>query len=230
MINQIRNNKNKLIKLMIKIKMTKKMTKKMIKKMIIKNKKIKRKMINNKTIREPLKFTLFIVIATLVLLSSIPFFSNNQVNAATKDDEWNSPINKCKNIDKESDESSDDEKDKLDKDSKPSGVELGSDGAWLKKGTKQYEAAKKVYDTFTDELGTSGTFAVGVLGNINRESHFQVDIKEIEGGQNYAGRGYGLYQFTPAEKFLNSKEAKDGKDVDQQTKFGKIHTIFKTSR
>ena len=179
------------------------------------------------TIREPLKFTLFIVIATLVLLSSIPFFSNNQVNAATKDDEWNSPINKCKNIDKESDDSSDDEKDKSDKDSKPAGVELGSDGAWLKKGTKQYEAAKKVYDTFTDELGTSGTFAVGVLGNINRESHFQVDIKELEGGQNYAGRGYGLYQFTPAEKFLNSKEAKDGKGVDQQTKFV-WDTEFKT--
>ena len=94
-------------------------------------------------IKEPLKFTLFIVIATLVLLSSIPFFSNTQVNAATKDDEWNSPINKCKNIDKESDESSDDDKEKSDEDAgKPSGVEAGAEGAWLKKGTKSYKNAK----------------------------------------------------------------------------------------
>lgn len=173
-------------------------------------------------IKEPLKFTLFIVIATLVLLSSIPFFSNTQVNAATKDDEWNSPINKCKNIDKESDESSDDDKEKSDEDAgKPSGVEAGAEGAWLKKGTKSYKNAKILYDTYTDELGTSGAFAVGVLANVARETggSFDENIKEIEGGQNYSGRGFGLFQFTPGEKFLNSPEGKESKQLPSQVKY-----------
>ncbi|MCO4346306.1 phage tail tip lysozyme [Staphylococcus agnetis] len=85
-------------------------------------------------------------------------------------------------------------------------------GDWTKKGTKEYKNAEELYSVLVNEYGTSSAFAIGVLANVARESGFTADIKEIEGGQNYSGRGGGLFQFTPMEKYLNSKEAKQNKD------------------
>lgn len=153
------------------------------------------------------QFLLKLVIVSVLLFSLIigSLLPIKQANAmGEKDDDWiyNEDTPTC-NIEPAKEKHSSTSKE--DEGIKISGT---SSGAWLKKGTKQYKAAKGVFESFTDEYGTSGAFAAGVLANIARESDFNGAVKEKENGQNYAGRGYGYFQFTPAEKYLNSKEAK----------------------
>lgn len=94
-----------------------------------------------------------------------------------------------------------------------------SEEAWLTEGTPEYEVAKKIFEVFTQEYGTSGAFAAGVLSNVKGESNFIPDV--MEGGKR-AGMntpygdaynsampgqegGGGLFQFTGYSKFTTSK-------------------------
>lgn len=78
-------------------------------------------------------------------------------------------------------------------------------GPWTQPGTKQYQIAQIAFRILTEEYGLSGYSASGWLGNIQSESGFDPNIIEAENGQDYKGRGFGLFQFTPAEKFTGSK-------------------------
>lgn len=104
----------------------------------------------------------------------------------------------------------------------------------MTEGTEAYKVAKKVFDTFTQEFGTSGTFAAGALANVKGESGFIPDRGETYWNAPYGnytfgmdgeepdpnmgpstpsqeakyGREYfggGLFQFTKWTKYLNSK-------------------------
>lgn len=96
-----------------------------------------------------------------------------------------------------------------------SGTASVSEDAWLTEGTEQYEVAKRIFEVFTQEYGTSGAFAAGVLSNVRGESNFIPDV--LEGGHR-AGMntptgpsynsanpdqlgGGGLFQFTPYTKY-----------------------------
>lgn len=113
----------------------------------------------------------------------------------------------------------------------PSGVA----GDWLTEGTETYKVAKKIFDTFTKEYGTSGAFAAGVLANAFAESGFRPDVMEggvrvgmnTPDGPSYnsanpgAVGGGGLFQFTPYTKFSHSKwwkgrSGSDGWAVENQ--------------
>lgn len=92
--------------------------------------------------------------------------------------------------------------------------DVDATGDWLTEGTDAYEVAKEIYEFWTEEIGTSGAFAAGVLGNVRQESQFIPNVSE--GGGRYPGQfattpdagsnqnGGGLYQFTPATKYINS--------------------------
>lgn len=94
----------------------------------------------------------------------------------------------------------------------------GGDGGgdWTKEGTKEYQTAKKAFEILTQKYGLSGKAASGILGNIQAESNFKVNIVEAENGQNYSGRGYGLFQFTPGTKYLNSSHYKSGRSLEEE--------------
>lgn len=165
----------------------------------------------------------FVVIFALVIGMFVP---QNEVANAAKDEDWvYNEIDQCKDIQESHAKSGTDGK--TEKESKEDeGISTnkqarGGDN-YLIKGTEEYKLAQGIYDELTEDKGTSGAFAVGVIANIRRESEFISDIKEGDHGQNYAGRGYGLFQFTPAEKYTNSATAKKGKgpsDIKNQTAF-----------
>lgn len=100
-----------------------------------------------------------------------------------------------------------------------SGSASTAEDAWLTEGTEQYEVAKRIFEVFTQEYGTSGAFAAGTLANVRGESNFIPDV--MEGGRR-AGMntpdgpaynsakpgeegGGGLFQFTGYSKFSHSK-------------------------
>lgn len=182
-------------------------------------------MINSKSTQFIFKSLLaFMIIFSLIIGMLIP--DDNHVANAAKDEDWvYNKIDQCKDIQDSHEKSGGDGK--TEKESKSeegisaSKQSKGGDN-YLIKGTDEYKLAKGIYDELTEDKGTSGAFAVGVIANIRRESEFISDIQEKENGQNYAGRGYGLFQFTPAEKYTNSKTAKQGKgpsDIKNQTAF-----------
>src|SRR5699024_6227177 len=93
-----------------------------------------------------------------------------------------------------------------------------------------YKVAKEIYDYWTKEIGTSGAFAAGVLGNVRQESQFIPNVSE--GGGRYPSQfatspdagssqnGGGLYQFTPATKYISSPHfAASGWSVPSQSKY-----------
>lgn len=98
---------------------------------------------------------------------------------------------------------------------------------WLQEGTDANKVAQQIYDYFTQKIGTSGAFAVGVLSNVREESHFDPQISQ--GGGHFGkhdkepdsgGPGGGLYQFTPYSKYTNSKQfEKSGWEVEPQSEF-----------
>lgn len=107
-------------------------------------------------------------------------------------------------------------------DASSSGSSGGDDGApdgesggdWLKKGTKANKYAQEIYDFWTKEIGTSGAFAAGVLGNVYQESMGTFDPLIIQGGSYFphpkarvapqGGPAGGAYQFDPYEKYVKS--------------------------
>ena len=103
-------------------------------------------------------------------------------------------------------------------------------GDWLTEGTDAYKVAKEIYDYWTKEIGTSGAFAAGVLGNVRQESQFIPNVSE--GGGRYPSQfatspdagssqnGGGLYQFTPATKYISSPHfASGGWTVPPQSRY-----------
>lgn len=66
-------------------------------------------------------------------------------------------------------------------------------GSWLTPGTDQYKVAKEIFDILTEEYGVSGAFAAGVIGNVEQESGFNVEVTNSIGAK-------GLFQFLPASK------------------------------
>lgn len=82
-------------------------------------------------------------------------------------------------------------------DAKPAsnGTQPGSNasGDWLKPGTEKHAVAQQIFDILTKEYGVSGAFAAGVLGNIEQESGFNVEVTNSIGAK-------GLFQFLPASK------------------------------
>lgn len=162
--------------------------------------------------REIIKLFVYHILSLAIILSIVLPLTDVSV-FADDDDEGYVPRDKCTDEDVKKQETDDeDKKDKKKEDDKSDIGEANGDGGWLEKGTKKNKDAQKVYDVFTEDYGTSGAFAIGAMVNVQRESKFERDVKEIEGGQNYAGRGGGLFQFTPKEKFTNSKQAKKGDD------------------
>lgn len=91
-------------------------------------------------------------------------------------------------------------------------------GEWTQEGTERYKIAKTLFEVLTRDYGLSGTSAAGWLGNVQSESRFNPSVVEAENGQNYAGRGYGLYQFTPGTKYLNSQFYKKGVAVEEEVR------------
>lgn len=89
-------------------------------------------------------------------------------------------------------------------------------GNWLVEGTPENKVAQATFDVLTKDYGLSGTSAAGWMGNIQGESGFSPTATEAENGQNYSGRGYGLYQFTPGSKFINSKYYKKNASLEEE--------------
>lgn len=110
-----------------------------------------------------------------------------------------------------------------------------AEGDWLTEGTEAYKVAQRIYEIFTEEYGTSGAFAVGVLSNVKGESNFIPDVLEggvragmnTPDGESYnsanpsAVGGGGLFQFTPYTKFSHSqwwkgRSGSDGWAIENQ--------------
>lgn len=106
---------------------------------------------------------------------------------------------------------------------KASEIADASGGDWTVEGSESYKLAKELFKVLTEEYGLSGTSAAGWIGNVQAESGFNMKAVEAENGQNYSGRGYGLFQFTPGEKYLNStfykKDASMEEEVRNQVAF-----------
>lgn len=96
------------------------------------------------------------------------------------------------------------------------GDSSGANGDWTQKGTKAYEIAETTFKILTEKYGLSGKAAAGILGNIQAESDFNTSLVEAENGQNYSERGYGLFQFTPGTKYLNSPYYKKNASLKQE--------------
>ena len=89
-------------------------------------------------------------------------------------------------------------------------------GDWTVEGSQSYKIAKTLFEVLTKDFGLSGAAAAGWLGNVQAESGFNPNVTEAENGQNYAGRGYGLFQFTPGTKYLNSEFYKKGASFEEE--------------
>ena len=140
--------------------------------------------------------------------------------ASIRDLQWDA-YNKKKNSDSSGD------------DSAPPGQE-----DWLTDGTEANKTAQAIYDYLTQEIGTSGAFAAGVLANVRSESGFVKDRAEGPGMLRFGERGVamppgggpggGLYQFTPHTKYVASPYfAESGWSVEGQTQYV-WDTEFKT--
>lgn len=92
-------------------------------------------------------------------------------------------------------------------------------GPWTQPGTEQYKVAETAFRVLTEVFGLSGISASGWLGNMQAESEF--NMKMVEAVSAYitsAGQGYGLVQFTPATRYLNSKFYKEGASLEEEVK------------
>lgn len=97
------------------------------------------------------------------------------------------------------------------------GSDAVGDEDWTKKGTKQYETAKRIFDRLTKELGMSGAGASGVLGNLAQETRFNPNVT------NQSDGGYGIAQWTFGRKTKLfdwcKSNGKDPADLDAQIDF-----------
>lgn len=179
----------------------------------------------NKKYKQMLSYFIILTITSFVTISLL--IPQNIANAARDDDDWQYvEIDKCKKINEEDQQRNSSESSETSKEDEgvPSG---GAGNNWLKKGTKEYKVAEEVFNIWTDEYGASGEAASGILGNVKQESvDFYPDV--YEGGKRLGmntkppgSAGGGLYQFTPASKYSNSKfwkkDGKDGWDPVNQT-------------
>lgn len=91
----------------------------------------------------------------------------------------------------------------------------GVGGTWSKKGTTQYNNAKKVWDSLKKDMGFSGAALAGALGNMAQESGFVTAVNNSTGDG-----GHGLMQWTFGRRTeLTAFAKKMGKpedDIDLQ--------------
>lgn len=141
---------------------------------------------------------------------------NHNIAYANDDDDWNysrSLQDRCDEL--ESKLVDDDDEDNSSESLGEEGADGGVDGDWLTEGSEQYEVALEIFETLTEEYGTSGEFAAGALANVKHESgfipdraegsgelRFGMDSKEAPAG--HSGGGGGLFQFTPYSKYTES--------------------------
>ena len=155
----------------------------------------------------------------IIMSCALPSFNLNTNEAqAAKDDDWSyTNKNKCSSEEATSTENKEENSKDEKKDSK---TDVSGKGDWLDKGSEKYKVAEDIYNHLTEEYGTSGAFAAGVLANIKGESDFipdrsqgageiRIGMTTKEPKQNEGG-GAGIVQFTPYTKFTNSKYWKDG--------------------
>ena len=92
------------------------------------------------------------------------------------------------------------------------GGSTGGGGAWTQVGTEAYKNAEATFKSWT-EKGMSGAQAAGIVGNIGgaEDTGFVLNQAEIGGGT-----GGGLYQFTPASKYLNDPKSDKSWSVENQ--------------
>lgn len=100
------------------------------------------------------------------------------------------------------------------------GKKMGKHGdAWMTDGTEENESALRIYDYFTQKIGTSGAFAVAAVTNSYFETGGTMDPTISEGGGHFeknskepdhGGPGGGIFQFTPYSKYADSKFFDDG--------------------
>lgn len=169
--------------------------------------------------RNLLKDISCLLLSYIIMMSClIPTFMGNTAYAAVDDDDWSYSRNKkctseeATTTEKKEENSKDEKKDQK--------ADVSGKGDWLDKGSEKYKVAEDVYNHLTEEYGTSGAFAAGVLANIKGESDFipdrsqgpgeiRIGMTTKEPKQNEGG-GAGIVQFTPYSKFTNSKYWKDG--------------------
>lgn len=183
----------------------------------------------------------FMVILTFTLL--LPQFSPQSVSMAqTVDDDWVPVVVTEDNHPACLPDEMDNQSASEGTSSKPiSGESDDSIGDVADENSEAHKVAKEIYDTFVNDYGTSGEFAIGVLANVKYESGFIPDRAEgagivrfgmdkkstPSGSVNSANPGStpggGLYQFTPHTKYSDSsfwqKDGKKGWDVKNQTDF-----------
>lgn len=114
------------------------------------------------------------------------------------------------------------ESSKSSSDLKSSGGEAAGD--WTDPSSEKYKIAQTLFNVLTKDYGLSGVSAAGWIGNVHAESYFTVDRREDENNQNYSERGYGLFQFTPGEKYFKQwadykKDLPLEEEIKQQVKF-----------
>lgn len=167
-----------------------------------------------------------LIVAMSVIISMI--IPPDTANAA-KDEDWvYAPEDKCENIKKELDEHKSEGSSEKKKEDEAVSSGGGQGNNWLKKGTEEYKVAEQVFKYWTEEYGASGEATTGIMGNVKQESiDFYPDV--FEGGKRLGMNkkppksfaGGGLYQFTPATKYSDTKfwkkDGKDGWDPDNQT-------------
>lgn len=86
-------------------------------------------------------------------------------------------------------------------------------GAYDRTSTEAIENAYCMADVLVGSLGWTNNALAGLLGNMSAESGYnpfrwEGDNVQSTGGSPWSGIGYGLVQFTPAGKYINSSAAK----------------------
>lgn len=74
-------------------------------------------------------------------------------------------------------------------------------GDWTKPGTSAYQNAQAVWK-YWQAKGFSGAAIAGIMGNVERESHFNPASNEAGANGTPGHAGFGLYQVTPGTNIL----------------------------
>lgn len=116
-------------------------------------------------------------------------------------------------------------------DPESSAVLSGAGGEWTQKGTKAYNTAKEVFDSWV-KVGMSGAQAASIVGNVGgaEDTGFVLDQREA------GGSGGGLYQFTPYTKYLSDSKSDKSwsvinqRDVVMHLEPGTIKAFFNSTK
>lgn len=88
---------------------------------------------------------------------------------------------------------------KVDPSTDPTEKPTGDVGDWLTEGSEAHAVAQKIFDYATKELGMSGAFTAGMLANVQGESKFIPDLGENAYDKPFKLRRFGMNNKTPTE-------------------------------